>query len=253
MLKLNVIRHALACMAAASLTVATGASHAGYVDVVTNLEWRQLTETTGYAYNQINTGGINGCSAATGACAGQLEGTGPSLNGWTWATEAEVRTLFANFAGTADIAGFNSSPAVPTNYNIFDSIWAPAILDDDGTGPDQGLFYSSDINPGQWSRVAGLTRTLQDSQSVYAPSVTEYGTQFQLTLWDRAQTDEAVSTVATSSGTGIWMYRALGSQNNNPVPLPASIWLVGLGACLLGVGRRRDSPRQALRRAAIAK
>lgn len=218
------------------------AAQATYIDPQ-GREWRELTDTLNRSYNAINTGGINGCSAATGACSGLLGGAGPSVDGWTWATEAEVRTLFFDLG----IPGFNPLPAFPTSYSETpNSAWAPAIIERHGAfGPDSGLFLSTfdtgdpPVNvPVPSSGILGLTRTVQQTPSivlgVLRPRVFDsYGLH---STDDLASTSDLVGLDETNLAVGIWMFRPAVSV---PAASTASLLGIGLLACL--AGRRRST------------
>jgi hypothetical protein len=227
----------LAAVGAAGLSVA-GGTQAGYIDAVTNLEWRQLTETVNISYNALNTGGVNGCSAATGACSGSLGAV--DLTGWTWATEPEVRLLFHNFSGAQFIPGFTPLPGAPTNYNEESSLWAPAILDIDGAGVDTGIFDATRIIPLEMS-VSGITRTdagngVQTRGAVIVDDLDFTGINGDVTIGrDKAITNTAVFFDDEDAHVGVWLYRQAPTSD---VPVPPAPWLLAIGIAALWSVRR---------------
>ena len=222
---------AVALLVAAGQAGFSGASHAApvYFDPGTNLEWRQVKETVGYSYNQINTGGVNGCSAATGVCSGLILGAGPSLEGWTWATEALVRRLFHELSGALDIPGFNALPSGPHDYTEGNSTWAPAIIDTDGGGIDAGIFDATFVAVHQ-TYIFGWTRTTAQQNFAYVPFVLDNAA---ISDSDQAGTD-GLFTISNSDPTlGIWLVREA-----SVVPAPGTLLLLATGVAALGWRRR---------------
>ena len=77
-------------------TVAGASAHVASASIdndATGKRWRALTETTGLTASQVATvchrDGMTACSGAVGA---------KDLTGWVWATDAQVRTLFGEYA-----------------------------------------------------------------------------------------------------------------------------------------------------------
>jgi hypothetical protein len=220
----------LAVVAVAGLTLA-GGSRAGYIDAVTNLEWRQLTETLNISFNALNTGGVNGCSAATGACSGLIGAV--DLTGWTWATEPEVRILFHNFSGAQFIPGFTPLPGAPTLYSELFSTWAPAIIDIDGVGVDTGIFERTEVSF-FGSFIIGMTRTLASNGFDAVVARIRDGSD-DAVISDVAQTSFAQSPILALPSRGVWMYR---QGSTSDVPVPPTPWLLAIGIAALWSVRR---------------
>ena len=219
----------LAAVAAAGLSVAGGAQ-AGYIDPVTNLEWRQLTETLNISYNSLNTGGVNGCSAATGACSGSLGAV--DLNGWTWATEPEVRTLFHNFSGAQFIPGFTPQPVNAAGFFQVNSTWAPAIIDRDGAGADQGIFDGT-FQSAFFDTAVGITRTVHASGgSVFLGQIID---RTQVDEPDLASTNTTQPLPTSHQGIGVWLYR---QAPTSEVPVTPASMLLAIGIAALWSVRR---------------
>jgi hypothetical protein len=208
-----------------------------YLDTVTNLEWRQVKDTVGFSFNQMNTDTngtpLHGCSASTGVCSGNLGGSGPSLDGWRWATEEEVRTLFHDFAGSLNIPGFDPLPLTATAYSEVNSPWAPAIIDTDVAGIDAGIFDATLFNVGTSTAVGGLTRSLVNPGIARAGLI---GDVVSTDLNDIASSGvQGPGTGTSSLSTGFWLLR---DASPSVVPVPTTLLLLATGVAFLGWRRR---------------
>jgi len=204
------------CLVAATL----GNANATYIDSH-NREWRELSDTLRIqSFNQIDTGGIDGCSAATGLCSGHLGGTGgPRLDGWIWATRLEVLEMFIDVGVPAAVAtGLG-------NLREVNAPWADALVDTDVGTADDGAFLGRESTsaPGTFV-LAGITRTVLP---------TSEPRHFLPLVFDRIDSTaedlllpSANAPHSLENNAGIWLYRE--------VPAPATNWLVaiGIGACL---------------------
>lgn len=204
-------------------------------------EWRQLTDTVGYSWSQINTGGINGCNVSTGACSGRLGGSGADLDGWTWANALDVNQLFHDL-GINDGPGTGfGSPAVgdpvppsPIGYVKVDSAWAPAIL-------FNGPFNPTSIAPGVavadgLTFVSGYSRSLQYPEA----SSTNFSLNPHISDWGPGKDDQAATAYLLWTGfssrltDGVWLYRVSAVPEPNIYPLV----IAGLGLVAYAIRRR---------------
>lgn len=191
-----------------------------YVDAL-GREWLQPADTLGYTWFDTFTV----CDVGTGVCAGTL-GT-IDLDGWRWADVATLNTLFHELSGGA---GFFTSD--PQEYEVADSPWAPALIDNDGVGPDEGVFHITALFGGTEERVFGWTRDKDPD-----PETSAYLGRIDNNLdFDKLQTDDQSNIDQENPAiVGFWLYR-----EPSPVPLPGAAWLLGAGlASLAGFGRRR--------------
>jgi len=215
--------------------VGTSGAAPVYLDTVTNLEWRQPKDTVSFNFNQMNTdtnGQTWGCSASTGECSGNLGGSGASLDGWRWATELGVRTLFHDLAGSLYIPGFDPLPSTPTSYTETVSIWAPAIIDSDGVLGDTGIFDATFVVTNQGAYVLGYTRTTNASSKVFAAYIQDGNIPSIIDFADTSATYPLSNLDQTSHG--FWLFREAST-----VPAPATLWLLATGVAALGWRRRR--------------
>ena len=225
------------------------ANAANFVDGL-GREWRQLTDTVGYSWTQINTGGVDGCNASTGFCSGRLGGSGTHLEGWTWASAIEVNQLFHDL-GINDGAGtgFGSPaagdpvPSSPISYAKVDSAWAPAIL-------FNGPFTPTSVAPGN-TIADGLTFVSGYSRSLQYPEggSTNFSMNPHISDWGSGKDDQAATAHLLWTGflgtqtDGVWMYRV------SAVPEPDIYHLAAVGLVMVGfVAHRRRTAHALLRR-----
>lgn len=190
-----------------------------YVDGL-GREWLQPADTLGFTWFDV----VPVCDVGTGVCAGTLGGI--DLDGWRWANVATLNTLFHELSGGA---GFFT--AEPQEYEIANSTWAPALIDNDGPGPDTGVFHITALFGGVEERVFGWTRDKDPD-----PATGAYlGRIDNNPFFDKLQTDDRSDIDQENADiVGFWLYR-----EPHPVPLPAGVWLLGAGlAGLAGFGRR---------------
>jgi len=190
-------------------------------------QWRQITDTLGLTWFDV----ITVCDAGTGACAASTGGV--DFAGWHWANVATVNELFHELSGGA---GFNSPD--PQEYEIMNSTWAPASIDNDGPGPDAGLFNITATFSGVEENVLGWTRDKDPDPATgaYLGRIVDTPTFDKLQTDDRSDIDDENPAIV-----GFWLYREV-----TPVPVPAGAWLLSSGLITLaGAVRRRRRARVA--------
>ena len=183
--------------------------------IIDGREWRQVTDTIGFSWNQIS----SVCSPTSGVCNGNVGAV--SFNSWTWAQIDDVAGLFSyfnpNFMGPLDnISG------------IRNSIWAPQIFE----------YFEPTLPPlGSVNRIDGLSRTL--SGPPYGPVPTFESAYFGWVIdridprgFDSMTTIFDTELDSRSDFVGHWFYRDVVS-----VPEPSTYLLMGLG--LLGIAFKR--------------
>ncbi|MBX5459725.1 MAG: PEP-CTERM sorting domain-containing protein [Steroidobacteraceae bacterium] len=196
----------------AVLAVGLVASQSASAVVIGDKDWRQLTETTGFSWLNVNT------ACGTGLCSGSISSV--SLDGWYWADATDVAALFDALikpdstqfptsttsyfaAGDADIAN-----AVRTVFN-------PTRVTNFGTA--------------QYYEVSGLTRSSNGSTTSMAYLL---DSPFATSL-DYAAFDTSYPKNLGTGFTGIWLYRPVS------VPEPGTLALFALGAAAIWLLRRQ--------------
>jgi hypothetical protein len=129
---------------------------AGFIDS-SNRDWLQLTNT--FAVNVSSF--LSVCNATTGACNGSVRdyvsGQPLSLTGYTWATMAEVRSLFASRGVVSTQTGNLWGPGTSQTFNFSAAVGAEWI-DTDGSGPDTGAFYCTPTCTSTQGTITGAAR-----------------------------------------------------------------------------------------------
>ena len=194
--------------------------------IINNKDWRQLTETTGYSYNDI----LSVCDANTGICNGSLINVGRwgevDFTGWTWASVYDVGAMFD--AIPQPNIGPPGHFITPNSYSEKGSAWAPAMIDRDGPyGVDQGLFQATFADTLS-TDLAGITRTAYTSEFVYTSSVSDHVAD---SFNDVASTSAYSRKDVRTNRRGVWLYQQ--------VPEPATLALMSLGLAGIGFARKK--------------
>jgi hypothetical protein len=190
-----------------------------YVDSQSGLEWAELDGTTHLTWEQVagvcGTDGVGVCSSNLGSV---------ELSGWTWATSAQVLTLFVN---ASDLTPEQSSDQDEATTN---STWAAQLLSLFGTtftqDGDVGLQAFSADGPSF------------DPQGAWVPYVVDGGTGSM----DIASRRRVVAKYLASDSIGLWLNRPTSlssSSTTSSVPEPTTLSLTGLGIAGLIVRRVR--------------
>lgn len=182
---------------------------ANAVVVTSRTEWRQLTETTGFSWNDINSVCGNGlCSGGVGELA--------TLNGWYWADNGRVRALFEALIrpGTLEFSD---------DFDDYEDIHEPDIEAAVG-----GLFLPTATSYGggiedDYEMVIGWSRTYQEFGSLgYTPALEDW---LHPLAEDWALLSLRHPAATAFADVGVWLFR--------PVPEPGTLALIG--AALLAV------------------
>ena len=178
-------------------------------------DWRQLTETTGFSWNEIATV----CNTGGGTCNGSLGAV--DFTGWNWASVNEVSNLFSFFNP--------SFPGTVGFYREVNSSWAPDIY----TYLDP-TFDGSIFNPASNRVLQGLTSTAHNNGDAYRALTID---QPSMSHNDTMQTNSLLGTSLSGGSLGVWLYRDLPTTG---VFEPSSFLLMGLGLMGLTFTRRKN-------------
>jgi PEP-CTERM motif len=184
-----------------------------YVTVGGN-QWAQPVYFTSLSWNDI----FNVCG--TGTCTGTLTDDSGTwdMDGWTWADVDAVNGLFNTYISDAGSNPYGYPLSGPSSASELNSTWAPAILAD----------FQSTNGPIQ---LMGWTSTEVHPAAAYVGIVTN----FNLPSSDSASTDGFSAKVNEGFGVGAWFVRDAASG----VPVPGTLFLLGLGLLGLRVSRQR--------------
>jgi hypothetical protein len=182
--------------------------------VVDGKDWMQLSGTTGLSYLQAN------ALCGSGTCSGSIGST--SIDGWSWATNADVSGLF----DTLIQPGSTQFPTATSSYT--------AAGDADIANAMNLFDPTSVFNLGGavWREVRGITRGTTNGTTTMAYLS---DSPFATTL-DYAAFDTTWPTNLADGGTGLWLYKPV---DPTEVPEPGTLALFGAGAAGLVFMRRK--------------
>jgi hypothetical protein len=182
--------------------------------VVDGKDWMQLTGTTGLSYLQANT------LCGSGTCSGSIGST--SIDGWSWATNADVAGLFDTLIqpGSTQFPTATSSYAAAGDADIANAM---NIFD-----PTSIFNFGGTV----WREVRGVTRgTANGTATMAYLSDSPFATSL-----DYAAFDTTWPTNLGDGTTGLWLYK---SVDASAVPEPGSLALLGAAAAGLVFMRRK--------------
>lgn len=187
---------------------------AAYYDSSSGLEWAQVSDTASLSWDQLSTvcatDGLAACSANIGTV---------ELAGWTWATSAQVLSLFD---AASDLTAAQLADQTETAAH---STWAPQLL---------SYFDATFFERGA-SAVYGMSSDGPsfDPQGAWVPYVFDDNGMSE----DTASKRNVIAKYTSTSTVGAWLYK---SVEVSTVPEPASLSLTLLGAAGLIASRRRQ-------------
>lgn len=213
-------RHrASACLLALVALFLGGASASASTIAYTDLssrQWRQVTETVGLSWNELNS------VCATGTCTADF---GPyDLTGWRWASQDEIRSLYNEFI----FAATGTKPLGTTFQAPGSSLWASSFV---------SSFSVTYIEPGTNDEyVNGWASTAANVSDGFGPSIRDCQPASHPNCLDRADVGDAYDKSLHFPGiAGAWLYQPSAA----PVPEPATLLLFGSGMAAAGVRRYR--------------
>jgi hypothetical protein len=183
--------------------------------IIGDKDWRQVTETTGFSWNDFDAI----FDTTTGACdaGGCLLGGTVDLNGYIWANNFEVNELLITYVGGAGIPNLAATSSVTYGIGELDAMF----------GDFACTFCRSDEE-----LISGLTREQNDVDGAFADRII-----FDNCLIDDECTNDMAGLNTRSEVSvptpirGGWVYRN--------VPEPSIIALFAVGLFGLGFARRR--------------
>ena len=170
------------------------------------------TLLTNTGWDQMN------AQCPAGVCGAGSTLNGYDLDGWTWASQAEVGGLFA--------AVSPHSGGVET-YNELNSTWAPAFFSEWNTTVvlAERLLLQGFTSTLVGSGLANISTVQQGLDGVWLDHTSNTAAPFYPSTFPNGTT-----------ATGGWFYQT------SAVPVPAAVWLFGSGLLgLIGVARRKKA------------
>ena len=169
--------------------------------------WMQVTDTTNISYAQMD--------AIFDTSTGQLDGINTTIGtidftGWTWASMDDLYSLANSYVGGGTLTAFD------TSFFELDSLWAPTIFND----------FDYTFNSTVMTRLNGFSRTVTGDLSTMLAVIERHDGNNDVI-------SEARNPITLVNPTiGHFLYQT-------PVPVPATVWLMGSGLLgLLGIGRK---------------
>ena len=177
-------------------------------DTDSSLDWLKLTETVGYSYTSV---------------ASQL-GTGDQFDGWRYATNLEVASLFTAFGLPLDAHLSVTGPVDTSIVNFANTMGN--ILNDANPIFSYGARGIIGESYGGNMYQAGAYYITSSQSNIYVGPYLGGGSS-------------TVSTTGASLNLGSYLVR---EASISAVPVPAAVWLFGSGLLgLIGVARRKKS------------
>lgn len=176
-------------------------------DTSTNLDWLDLTETTGYSYNQMLT---------------NFSDINSQFYGFTYATREDLTTLWVNAGYTGNFNNFtsdlNDRAVITELFNLFGQTGSNCCDRSDGMFDDG----DSDANI---------------SFLYLIPELSPWESRVSISF-NSLSPDDINWSSAGANDMGSWVYRDANFLSQ--VPIPATAWLFGSGLiCLIGLARRK--------------
>jgi hypothetical protein len=189
----------LALAAAAGFCPAVGAGV-----VVDGIEWRQLTETLNFTWNEVAAAcPQDGTTPCSGVITRASDGTSVDVGGWTWARNSEVRALFekliqpevVNFASDFSSFGQNDDP------DIHRVLSEPGWFEPTIKQPAYDDFYRF---------LHGWSATTYGSNNAYVPTLTDLTTGQGDSAGLGSTNPRTIRLYLSTYPMGVWLYRPAG-------------------------------------------
>jgi hypothetical protein len=200
-------------LAGVIIAIAACAAHSAGVVILDDIEWRELTETVGFTWDEVATGCPQDGTACTGSIVRQTDQTSVNVDGWTWAGNPDLQSLFDDLIqpGTVNF---------PTSTSYYQAADDPDIH----TALSGGAcwFDPTEMTPayGDFNRhLVGWSASSYGSSLAYVPQMRDLVNGFDTAILYGAQS-RSLRTYSTGAPLGVWLYRPLASRTRMVLALP---------------------------------
>jgi hypothetical protein len=186
---------------------------AGAAVLFNDIEWRELTETVGFTWDEVAAGCPQDGTACTGSIVRQTNQTSVNVDGWTWAGVPDLQRLFDDLIqpGTVNFPTSTSYYQAADDPDIHRALSGGACWFD----PTEIIPAYLDFN----RHLVGWSASSYGSSLAYVPQMREVVNGFDTAILSGAQS-RSLRTYSTGAPLGVWLYRPLASRTRMVLALP---------------------------------